>query len=62
MTFEDCRRRADALLTEATQTANLKRRSELLGEAAHWHKMALDARERRDGSANDNTQDKMRLG
>ena len=39
---EFCRRRADALLMEATRTPNMKERGWLIDEAMHWHNLAMD--------------------
>lgn len=33
----ECQRKADSLLREAAQTANLAERSWLIDQAAHWH-------------------------
>jgi len=51
---EDYRRRADALLRKAAETENMRERGKLIDEAMHWHNLALDAREHRDGKMNDN--------
>jgi hypothetical protein len=40
---DDCRRRAEALLTEAAHTVNMRLRSRLIDEAMHWHNLALEA-------------------
>lgn len=37
------RARADQLLRLAARTTNLRERSQLIGEAAHYHELALDA-------------------
>jgi len=51
---EYCRRKAEALLTEAAHAVNMKERGRLIDEAMHWHSLALDAHEHRDGRINDN--------
>lgn len=48
------RRKAEALLRQASQTANMKERGRLIDEAMHWHNLALDARDHADGRTNDN--------
>jgi hypothetical protein len=48
------RRRAEALLRKAAETANMRERSELIDQAMHWHMLAMDARESHDRT-NDNT-------
>jgi hypothetical protein len=40
---EYCRRKADALLTEAAGVVNMKERGRLIDEAIHWHGLALEA-------------------
>jgi hypothetical protein len=37
------RRRAEALLRQAAETANMKERGRLIDEAMHWHMLAVDA-------------------
>jgi hypothetical protein len=54
MDAEYCRRKAEALLTEAARATNLKERGRYIDEAMHWHSLALDANGRRDGRLNDN--------
>lgn len=38
---DEFRRKADELLSRATQEGNLHERSRLIDEAAHWHRKAL---------------------
>jgi hypothetical protein len=40
---EQCRRKAEALLTEAARASNMKERGRLIDEAMHWHRLALEA-------------------
>jgi hypothetical protein len=51
---EHCRRKAEALLIEASRATNLKERARYIDEAMHWHNLALDAHEHRGGRPNDN--------
>ncbi len=48
MSAEDCRRKAEALLREASQTPNMKERGRLIDEAIRWRSRALDARDQAD--------------
>lgn len=57
---EYCRRKAEALLTEASRVTNMKERGWLIDQAMHWHTLALDAHEHRDGRLNDNAHDEDR--
>lgn len=43
MDAEHCRRKAEALLSEAAKATNMKERGRLIDEAMHWHALALDA-------------------
>lgn len=54
---EPYRRKAEALLQEASRTPNMKERGRLIDEAMHWHRLALDAHEHDDGRTNDNRDD-----
>ncbi len=45
MSTEHCRRQAEALLREASQTPNMKERGRLIDEAILWRNRTLDARE-----------------
>lgn len=40
---DEFRRKADELLSLAAAEADMKKRSHLIDEAAHWHRKALDA-------------------
>jgi hypothetical protein len=53
---EHCRRKAEALLIEASRATNLKERTRYIDEAMHWHSLALDAHEHRNGRLNDNAE------
>ena len=53
MDAEYCRRRAEALLTEAARVSNMKERGRLIDEAMHWHSLALDAHGQRGGALDD---------
>ena len=50
------RRRAEALLTKAAETPNMRERSRLIDEAMHWHMLALEAHEAAE-RINDNDDD-----
>jgi len=54
MDAEYCRRKAEALLTEASRVTNMKERGRLIDEAMHWHTLAMDAHGHHDGRLNDN--------
>jgi len=53
------RRRAEALLRKAAETANMKERGQLIDEAMHWHMLAVEARDPRNrhSDLNDNLGD-----
>lgn len=51
---ETYRRKAEALLRRAAAAADMKERGRLIDEAMHWHNLALDAHDHRDGLVNDN--------
>ena len=59
MDAEYCRRKAEALLTEAGRTTNMKERGRFIDEAMHWHTLALDADGHRDGRLHDNEDSRM---
>ena len=48
MSVELYRRKAEDLLRQATQTANMKERGRLIDEAILWHNRAVDARDLQD--------------
>ena len=48
MSVELYRRKAEDLLRQATQTANMKERGRFIDEAILWHNRALDARDLQD--------------
>ena len=48
------RRRAEALLHQATLAANMAERGRLIDEAIHWHNLAMDADGHTHGRLNDN--------
>ncbi|WP_148216819.1 hypothetical protein [Phenylobacterium zucineum] len=51
---ENYRRKAEALLKEASEATNMKERGRLIDEAMRWHNLAVDAHSHRDGRTNDN--------
>jgi hypothetical protein len=59
---ESYRRKAEALLKQAAEATNMKERGQLIDEAMHWHKLAVDAHEHRNGRTNDNAEDDLATG
>jgi hypothetical protein len=51
------RRKADRLLSEASQTSNMRERGRLIDEAMHFHRLAMDATGHENGRLNDNSDD-----
>ena len=49
------RRKADQLLRQATQVQNMRERSRLIDEAAHWSRLAMEGQDGGRDLANDNT-------
>lgn len=54
---EDYRRKAEALLRQASETQNMKERGRLIDEAMHWHNLAIDAHAHGDRLDHDNDED-----
>jgi hypothetical protein len=54
---EEFRRRAEALLREASAATNMAERSKLIDEAVHWHSLAMDAAGHPDPRRHDNDED-----
>lgn len=48
------RRRAETLLKQASETANMKERGQLIDEAMRWHMAAVDANGHASDRLNDN--------
>jgi hypothetical protein len=48
------RRRAEALLSRASQATDMAERGRLIDEALHWHKLAMDAAGHPDQGLHDN--------
>lgn len=54
---DEYRQRAEALLSLAAGTDNMKERGRLIDEAMHWHNLALDLHDSGLFRANDNDGD-----
>lgn len=50
-------RKAERLLNEAARATNMKERGRLIDEAMHWHNLAIDKHDHKDGRTNDNAAD-----
>jgi hypothetical protein len=48
------REKAEALLSAASRAQNMNERGRLIDEAMHFHNLAMDADDHRDGWINDN--------